>query len=173
MAAGTTVTEILLLCFVIFFILALVFLAVYVHKKRRAATKTGVLIKEIILLGIESFLIFALVFLLVSDHFVDYDSDIWFQEDSPYGRYSLTAFFPDEISIFGPTDVHFLVFDHEEQIKFIKVELFVYDHGKSSGDDNYKLEWHEDYVEITVIHHGGGDKYDGKSNSARIYWEDN
>ena len=98
-----------------------------------------------------------MVFLLVSDHFVDYDSDIWFQEDSPYGRYSLTAFFPDEISIFGPTDVHFLV----------------YDHGKSSGDDNYKLEWHEDHVEITVIHHGGGDKYDGKSNSARIYWEDN
>ena len=48
----------------------------------------------------------------------------------------------------------------------ILIQLYYDNNGKRSDNDNYKLEWDEHFVIITVVH------YNGKSNSVRIYWED-
>lgn len=121
--------------------------------------------KHKIIIILQTILILFLFFLLLSEH--DISSDYkWFDQESPYGKYIVQATFPDGISAWGSTEAQFSVYDQDKKRYINSVILLVDNNGKRPDNDNYKLEWDEHFVIITVVH------YNGKSNSVRIYWED-
>lgn len=121
--------------------------------------------KHKIIIILQTFLILFLGCILISEHCISFYPN-WFDEESPYGKYTIHATFPDGISNFGSTEAQFTVYDQDKNQYINSVVLLVDNNGKRPDNDNYKLEWDEHFVIITVVH------YMAKSNSVRIYWED-
>lgn len=121
--------------------------------------------KHIAIIIIQSIIMIFLIVVLFSEHRIGSDHN-WFDEPSPNGKYIIHATFPEGISNFGSTEAQFALYDKERKKYFSVVLLMVDNNGKKPDNDNYKLDWYEDFVIITVIHHNGN------SNSIRIYWED-
>ncbi len=47
-------------------------------------------------------------------------------------------------------------------------ELFVETDGKKPDEDNYELEWHDDYLKLTIIDYATNNRRE----TFRLYWED-
>lgn len=103
--------------------------------------------------------------MLISKHCISIAPN-WFDEESPYGKYAIHATFPDGISNFGSTEVQFSLYDKDEKKYLISVLLLIDNNGKKLDKNNYRLEWHENYVKIFAIH------YNETYNSVRFYFED-
>lgn len=121
--------------------------------------------KHKIIIILQTILILLMLFLLLSEHYISPNYE-WFDQKSPYGKYIVQATFPDGISALGSTEAQFSIYDQDKKQYINSVVLLVDNNGKRPDNNNYKLEWDEHFVIITVVH------YNGESNSVRIYWED-
>ena len=118
-----------------------------------------------VIIIVQTVLILFLGCILISEHCISFEPN-WFDEESPYDKYAIHATFPDGISNFGSPEVQFSLYDKDEKKYKISVLLLIDNNGKRPDQNNYKLEWHENYVKISVIH------YNGAYNSVRFYFDD-
>ena len=93
-------------------------------------------------------------------------------EESSYGRYWVSAYCPDGYgNLGGDTKIEFSVYDEENRSARTRFTFSVYTSCEKPDEDNYSIEWYEDYVIISVIDDAGGPNTTDKK-VIRVYWED-
>ena len=93
-------------------------------------------------------------------------------EESPHGRYWVSAYCPEGYgNLGGDAEIEFTVYDDENKSTETRFSFDVYTGCKKPDENNYSIEWKEDYVIITVSDDPGGPNvYEEKV--VRVYWED-
>ena len=87
----------------------------------------------------------------------------WFRETSPDNKYTIIA--DCECNNSKRAKINFTIYNNHKTYCF---DLFVKTNGKKPNEDNYELEWHDDYLKLTIINYATNNK----KEIFRLYWED-
>ena len=117
--------------------------------------------KIIIIIETIILLIILLISLPINKHI---SLSMWFGQSSPDEKYTLVADIPDKYQYSETTIVYLTIYD--ENSNFDTRKFFVRNNYEILNENNYELEWYDDYVKLTIIN------YDGFKCIYRIYWED-
>ena len=117
--------------------------------------------KIIIIIETIILLIILLISLPINKHI---SLSMWFGQSSPDEKYTLVADIPDKYQYSETTIVYLTIYD--ENSNFDTRKFFVRNNYEILNENNYELEWYDDYVKLTIINYGGF------KCIYRIYWED-
>ena len=117
--------------------------------------------KIIIIIETIILLIILLISLTINKHI---SLSMWFRQSSSDEKYTLVADIPDKYQYSETTIVYLTIYD--ENSNFDTRKFFVRNNYEILNENNYELEWYDDYVKLTIIN------YDGFKCIYRIYWED-
>lgn len=93
-------------------------------------------------------------------------------EESPYGRYWVSAYCPEGYgNLGGDAEIEFTVYDDENKSTETRFSFDVYTGCQKPDEANYDIQWYEDYVIISVIDDAGGRNTTDRK-TVRVYWED-
>ena len=117
--------------------------------------------KIIIIIETIILLIILLISLPINKHI---SLSMWFGQSSSDEKYTLVADIPDKYQYSETTIVYLTIYD--ENSNFDTRKFFVRNNYEILNENNYELEWYDDYVKLTIINYGGF------KCIYRIYWED-
>ncbi len=75
----------------------------------------------------------------------------WFAEKSPDGKHKIYAYFPEKHKHSEMTIAHFMIFD--EHYDFATRNFVVRNNYETIDENNYEVEWYDDYVKLTIINY--------------------
>ncbi len=93
-------------------------------------------------------------------------------EESPHGKYWVSAYCPEGYgNLGGDAEIEFSVYNEENKASRTRFTFSVYTGCKKPDENNYSIEWKEDYVIISVTDDAGGPNTTDRK-VVRVYWED-
>lgn len=116
-----------------------------------------------IIIIIETIIIVLFSYIFIAEHNIKPNSD-WFVEKSPNGKHKIYAFIPENHKHSETTTAHFMIFD--ENYDFDTQNFIVRNNYETLDENNYEVEWYDDYAKLTIINYGGF------KTVYRIYYED-
>ncbi|MDE5883881.1 MAG: hypothetical protein K2H29_02185 [Oscillospiraceae bacterium] len=116
-----------------------------------------------IIILIETIIIVLFGYIFVTEHSIKPNSQ-WILEKAPDKKHEIVAYIPENHAYSETTTAHFMIYD--ENHDFDTRSFLVRNNYEILDETNYELEWHDDYVKLTIIN------YDGFRCIYRIYWED-
>ncbi|MDE6729483.1 MAG: hypothetical protein K2J71_01745 [Oscillospiraceae bacterium] len=91
----------------------------------------------------------------------------WISEKAPDKKHEIVACIPEDHAYSETTTALFMIYD--ENHDFDTRSFLVRNNHKILNENNYELEWHDDYVKLTIINY---DDFKRTRCIYRIYWED-
>lgn len=116
-------------------------------KDNKYITFMVLFIITVVILG--SVLFLNLIRYLISDNKI-----LWFTEESADGKYTVSCYTVGETMFYAPQKISVYFYGNKlednnlDEVNEIRFETELANDGANLNEDNYKVEWQEDYVKI-------------------------